>query len=191
MDDMDERLKNELAVEGNPRAPRAGSASRSSRESADRNQVEDRELNEDDRLEMFRQTLFNDVLPDLPDIPGYHVCWLSTTHPSDTIPRRMRLGYTPVTAEEARGMEYATLKTGEHQGLIGVNEMVAFKLPTTLYQRFMQEAHHNEPARQASMIVNTVDSYKEQAARDGGEVMEGDGMQDLRRSAPSRGVFSG
>lgn len=189
MDDMDERLKNELESE-NPRAPRTASAARRSRESEDRQLSEDREVTDDERLAMFQQTLFNDVLPDLPDIPGYHVCWLSTTHQSDSIPRRMRLGYTPIEPHEVKGMEFATLKTGEYSGLIGINEMVGFKIPLSLYHRFMQEAHHNEPARQAGMIASQIDQFKEQAARDGGDIMEGDGIGEIRRSAPTRGIFS-
>lgn len=179
MEEMDERLKKEV-----------GSAARRSREADDRPVTERREISDDERLEMFRRTMFNDVLPNLPDIPGYHVCWLSTRHSTDTISRRERLGYTPVKPEDAPGMEHTTLKTGDYAGLIGVNEMLAYKLPMSLYLRFMQEAHHDAPARDAMMIASQADQLKEQAARDGGEIMEGDGMADLRRSAPSRGIFS-
>ena len=165
-------------------------AERRARDAEDRTVTERRDLSDDERLDLFRNTLFNDVLPDLPDIPGYHVCWLSTTHQSDTIPRRMRLGYEPVKPTEVAGMEFATLKTGEYAGFVGVNEMVAFKLPLTLYKAFMQEAHHNEPARQVEAIEAQIDTLKGQAERDGGRIVEGDGMEELRRSAPSKGVFA-
>lgn len=166
------------------------SAERRSHDAEDRTVTERRDLSDDERIDLFRNTLFNDVLPDIPPIPGYHVCWLSTTHQSDTIPRRLRLGYEPVTPAEVAGMEFATLKTGEYAGFIGVNEMVAFKLPLTLYQAFMQEAHHNEPARQVEAIDAQIDALKGQAERDGGKIVEGDGMEELRRSAPSKGVFA-
>ncbi|HET8730778.1 MAG TPA: hypothetical protein VFM34_06680, partial [Moraxellaceae bacterium] len=58
---------------------------RDTRRAQERDVTERRELSEDDRLEMFRQQLFNDALPDLPEIPGYHLCWLTTTNPRDSI----------------------------------------------------------------------------------------------------------
>lgn len=144
---------------------------------------------EDEKFALFAQTLFNSVLPDIPPIPGYHVCWLSTTHQADTIPRRIRLGYTPIRVEEIPGFEHSTIKTGEYVGFVGVNEMVAFKIPESLYLRFMQEAHHAEPARQVEGITSQLDALKGQAERDGGRIIEGDGMAELHRSAPSRGRF--
>lgn len=179
IESQDDRLRKEV-----------GTAGRRSREADDRSVTERRDLSDDDRMDMFRQKLFNDVLPDIPPIPGYHVCWLSTSHQSDTIASRVRLGYEPVKASEVPGMEFASLKTGEYSGMIGINEMLAYKIPTSLYLRYMQVAHHELPAEQAGMIAAAVDSHKESAARDGGEIMEGDGMAELRRSGPSRGVFS-
>lgn len=173
--DVDERLKKDMGV------------GRRARELDDREINGDRELSDDDRLEMFRASLFNDALPDLPNIPGYHVCWLSTTHPSDTIHKRIRLGYEPVKPEDVPGMEHASLKTGEWAGLLGINEMVAFKLPQRLYQAYMKEAHFDAPNREAGKLTDTADFLKDQANRDGGKLIEGDGLQDLRRtqSAPS------
>ena len=176
---MDDRLKKEV-----------GTAGRRSREADDRAVTERRDLSDDDRIDMFRQTLFNDVLPDLPPIPGFHVCWLSTTHQSDSLAKRARLGYTPIRTHEVPGMEYASQKTGEYAGLIMINEMLAHKLPAHLYEAYMQEAHHAAPAREVASIAATIDAHRESAARDGGEIMEGDGMDELRRSAPTRGVFS-
>ena len=189
VDETDERLRQELAVES-PRASRAGGAARRSREADDRAVVEDRELSEDERLELFRHTLFNDVLPDLPSIPGYHVCWLSTNHPNDTLPRRMRLGYELIRGEDIPGFEFVTLKTGEYAGCVGINEMLAFKLPLSLYRKYMQVAHHEQPAEQDRAIVAQAENLRLEAQRAGGDVIEGDGLAELRRSAPSRGIFS-
>ena len=175
---VDERLKKELG------------ASRQSRESEDRPVVENRELTEDDRLEMFRAQLFNDALPDLPKIPGYHLCWLTTTNPRDPIHRRMQLGYTPVKPEEVPGMEYASLKTGEWQGYIGVNEMLAFKLPESLYQGFMKEAHHDAPDREEGKLADTADYIRQQAESSGVQVIEEEGLTELRRGRPSSGRFA-
>ena len=163
---------------------------RRSRAMDDRSVTESRELSDDDRVQMFRDAFYQSALPDLPDIPGYHVCWLTTTNPRDSIHRRLQLGYEPVQPQEVPGMEYATLKTGEWQGFIAVNEMLAFKLPMSLYEKYMQEAHHDAPAREEGKLADTADFLREQAERSGSTMMEGDGISDLRRGNPARGIFS-
>jgi hypothetical protein len=163
---------------------------RDTRRTEDRQVTEDRNVSEDDRLEMFRNQLFNDALPDLPNIPGYHVCWLTTTNPRDSIHRRMQLGYEPVKPDEVPGLEYASLKTGEWAGFICVNEMLAFKLPQSLYERFMQEAHHDAPLREEDKLAEVADLMRQQAERAGTTMYEGDGMQEMRDHQPRRGVFT-
>jgi len=163
---------------------------RDTRGQENREVTENREVSEDDRLEMFRNQLFNDALPDLPEIPGYHLCWLTTTNPRDPIHRRMQLGYEPVKPEEVPGMEYASVKTGEWAGFIAINEMLAFKLPLSLYHRFMQEAHYDAPKREEDKIADVADMLREQAERAGARLIEGDGMQDLRSHSTQRVTFS-
>jgi hypothetical protein len=173
----DERLKKELGV------------GRQSREMEDRQVTENREVTDDDRLEMFRAQLFNDALPDLPNIPGYHMCWLTTTNPRDPIHRRIQLGYEPIKAAEVPGMEFASIKTGEWAGMIGVNEMIAFKLPETLYQRFMQEAHHDAPLREENKLAETAEIMRQQAEGSGSTLFEGDGLMEMREHNPRIGLF--
>ena len=173
----DERLKKELGV------------GRQSRDMEDRQVTENREVTDDDRLEMFRAQLFNDALPDLPNIPGFHMCWLTTTNPRDPIHRRSQLGYEPIKASEVPGMEFASIKTGEWAGMIGVNEMIAFKLPETLYQRFMQEAHHDAPLREENKLAETAEIMRQQAEGSGSTLFEGDGMMEMREHNPRIGLF--
>ena len=173
----DERLKKELGV------------GRQSREMEDRQVTQNREVTDDDRLEMFRAQLFNDALPDLPDMPGYHMCWLTTTNPRDPIHRRIQLGYEPIKATDVPGMEFASVKTGEWAGLIGVNEMIAFKLPETLYQRFMQEAHHDAPLREENKLAETAEIMRQQAEGSGSTLFEGDGLMEMRENNPRIGRF--
>ena len=172
------------------RLKRDTGAARRSRGSEDRQVTENRTVSEDDRLEMFRMQMYNDALPDLPGIPGYHVCWLTTTNPRDPIHRRIQLGYEPVKAEEIPGMEYASIKTGEWSGLIGVNEMIAFKLPESLYQRFMREAHYDAPLREENKLAETAQFMREQAERSGSKLIEGDGMEEMYHHMPTQGAFS-
>lgn len=171
--DMDERLKKDTG------------ASRRSRALEDRPVTENRKIGDDDRLQMFRQQMHSDVLPDIPDIPGYHVCWLTTTNPSDSIQRRTRLGYEPITAADVPGMDFATMKTGEYAGIIGVREMLAFKLPLDLYYMYMKEAHHDAPLREEEKLEDVANMLRDQAASYGATLYEGDGNADIRQIAPA------
>lgn len=177
----DARLKKDIDVVGRRE---------DTRRSQDRQVTESRELSEDDRLEMFRMQLHNDALPDLPEIPGYHMCWLTTTNPRDPIYRRIQLGYEPVKPEEAPGMAHASIKTGEWAGMLGVNEMLAFKLPMSLYQKFMQEAHHDAPLREEDKLAEVAEMMREQAERSGSTMYEGDGLSEMRENSSRRGIFA-
>ena len=53
-------------------------------------------------------------------IPGWHLCWLSTTNSYDTIDKRIRLGYVPVKADELPGFDNYRVKAGEHVGQISL-----------------------------------------------------------------------
>lgn len=162
----------------------AGEGREPSRAVADRATTENRGISDDERVEMFRQQFIQSALPDLPKIPGWHTCWLTTTNPRDSIQVRMRLGYEPIKSEDVPGWEYVTLKTGEYQGLIGVNEMLAFKLPQSLYERFMAEAHFDAPLREEEKLADTADFLRSQAQAQGSELQMGDGMSGLVRRVP-------
>lgn len=104
----------------------------------------------------FRRELMEkfiqEALPEAPKIPGYHVCWLSTTNQYDPIHKRLRLGYTPVTADEVPGFEHLKVKSGEQIGCIAVNEMVLYKLPEDVYQQVMQQLHHFGPVEEQEKL---------------------------------------
>ncbi len=171
------------------RLKKAADPARQSRAELSRSAKESRELSDDDRIEMFRQQFFQSALPDLPKIPDYHTCWLTTTNPRDTVHARMRLGYEQVKPSDVPGWDYATVKTGEYAGMIGVNEMLAFKIPMRLYNTYMEEAHFNAPLREDEKLQSMVDQISDGIQRSGGRVIEGDGMQALRE-APGKAVFS-
>lgn len=125
--------------------------------------ADSRQLNDGQRLDEFRKSLYQTVLPNLPKIKGYHVIWLTTNNPGDSISNRMRLGYVPIKPREVPGFESLSLKSGEHAGLIGVNEMVAFKLPLHLYEMYMKEAHHTQPLYEEQKLTDALDAVREQA----------------------------
>lgn len=175
---MDDRLKKELGD------------SRRTRGHTDRLATENRAYTEDERLEMFRMQLYNDRLPNLPDIPGYHVCWLTTANTGDTIQSRSRMGYELIRAEDVPGMDLIIQKTGDYVGCVMVNEMIAAKLPTSLYLRYMQEAHHDAPMREENKLEETAQMMREQAERSGGRLVEEDDVRGGYGSNPAKGIFA-
>lgn len=139
--------------------------SRKSRDAEDRRITENRELTDSERVDEFRKTFFQSALPDLPPIEGYHVCWLTTENPRDPIHGRVRLGYEPIKVADMPGWEHASLKTGEWAGMIGINEMVAFKLPLHLYEAYMREAHHEQPLLEEEALNEARRRAEEEASQ--------------------------
>jgi hypothetical protein len=114
---------------------------------------------------MLRRTFFQSALPDIPPIEGYHVCWLTTNNPRDPVHGRMRLGYELIKASEIPGFEHLGMKSGDYTGIIGVNEMLASKLPNHLYEAFMREVHYDAPLREEEQIYDNALAVSEQAAQ--------------------------
>lgn len=149
------------------RLKKSSGSTREDRESQEREITQDREMTDSERLDMFRQSMFQSALPDLPKIKGYHVCWLTTTNPRDSIHARARLGYTPIKVSDIPGWDHTSIKTGEYEGCIGINEMVAFKLPLHLYEAYMKHAHHDEPLREEGKLKDAIDAARAQMDQDG------------------------
>jgi hypothetical protein len=147
------------------RLKKSAGDNRESRAMVDRAASESRALSDDERVEMFRQQFHQSSLPDLPKLDGWHCCWLTTTNPRDSIHMRMRLGYEPLKPSDVPGWEYVTVKTGEWQGFIGVNEMLAFKLPISLYEKYM--------------LTDTAEFMEQQARASGSRMDAGDGMSEI------------
>lgn len=152
------------SVRGDERTTREASDSREDRERQERTITQDVELSDDIRLEMLRGG-GQSILPDLPEIAGYHVCWLSTTNGNDPIHRRMQLGYSPIRDTDVPGFAFSSIKSGEWQGCIGVNEMIAFKIPLDLYNKYMKELHYHAPNREEEQVNALYDQAMQQAAQ--------------------------
>lgn len=153
------------------------------REHGDRETTEDREIDEDERFELFRDAQFQSVLPDLPKKPGYHVCWLTTSNPRDTIQRRIQMGYRLIRVEEVPGWDGVGLKTGDYAGVIGINEMVAAEIPERLYLRFMTEVHHTRPLSEEEKIRAMTQGMQERAAAMGARLQEAPGQEEVVQRA--------
>jgi hypothetical protein len=149
---------------------------------------QEREFTDAERLEMFRMSMFQNSLPALPMLPGWHPCWLTTANPRDSIQGRMLLGYELIKSNEVPGWELNTLTTGPYAGCIGINEMVAAKLPMRLYEMYMTEAHHNQPLAEEGKLRATLDAIRERAAGEKAPIVLEEGMAALGRQ-PRRAHF--
>lgn len=145
-------------------------------------------MSEDEIDEFLRNQFTSQVLPDCPIIPGYHTCWLSTTNQYDTIQFRMRLGYTPVTTDDVPVLRSTTLKTGEYTGMIGVNEMLLFKVPTSIYQKLMKHYHHDRPNDEEERLRAHLDLMQSGELSKGRTMVAeiGDGTEEMLRRNPAR-----
>lgn len=179
----DIRLKNA------PPAETAGDDARSDRSTANDTRVEDDggSLTLAERRRLMRAEWEQEALPKLPQIPNWHLCWLSTTNSYDPISKRIRLGYRPVLTTELEGFDNFKMNSGEFEGCISCNEMVLFKLPQDLYQMYMEEFHHNLPMESEQVIKSEVEKLM------GPDIVRselGDGNQQL--AAPAKvPVFEG
>jgi len=129
-----------------------------------------------ERAEAFRDKWQNSALPDIPGgtIPGFHLCWLSTTNNYDSIDKRMALGYEPVKAAElGKGFEsLGKMSSGKFEGCVSCNEMVLFKLPEEIYQEVMRMLHLEDPLEHQRNITANVRSTA-QEGKGGRSILEG------------------
>ena len=174
---MDSRLKKSLSAGG-----------RENRASLDkvREAPEDKFVSAEERRKMWKDEWTQSALPSVPELKGYHLCWLSTTNSYDSIDKRIRLGYVPVKADELPYMENNRVKAGEHEGYIACNEMLLYKIPMDLYQEVMAHFHHEAPLEEAEKIKRNAEA---QVGRDSrgkplGQI-EGEGLDNIDKPIPA------
>jgi hypothetical protein len=179
---MESRLKKSLNAGG-----------RESRANHDKSREAPEELfvSSEERRKMWKDEWTQSALPKTPEIPGWHLCWLSTTNSYDSIDKRMRLGYVPVKAEEIGGFENFRVKAGEHVGYVACNEMLLFKIPMEHYQDIMTHFHHDAPLEDAEKIRTQAEAVvgRDSSGRRLGQV-EGEGLADIDKPIPAP-VFAG
>jgi hypothetical protein len=180
---MDSRLKKTLNA--------GGRESRSSQDSS-RAAPEEAFISKQERRKMWSDEWTQSALPKVPDIPGWHLCWLSTTNGYDSIDKRMRLGYVPVRADELPGFDNYRVKAGEDIGFIACNEMRLYKLPMEVYQEVMTQMHHDAPNEESDKVqvqVEQLQGNRDSSGRSLGSV-EGEGFGNLNRNVQTP-VFHG
>jgi hypothetical protein len=138
-----------------------------------------------ERVAAFRDKWANSALPDLPGgiIPGFHLCWLSSTNTYDSIDKRIALGYEPVKASElGKGFEgLGKMNSGKFEGCVSCNEMVLFKLPEEVYQEVMKMLHLEDPLEHQRNITSQVRSTA-QEGKGGRSILEG-GILEMEKEA--------
>lgn len=138
-----------------------------------------------ERIDAFRDKWQNSALPDLPKdaIPGFHLCWLSTTNQYDSIDKRLALGYEPVKAAElGKGFEsLGKMSSGKFEGCVSCNEMVLFKIPEEIYQEVMRMLHLEDPLEHQRNITASVRSNS-QEGKGGRSILEG-GILEMEKEA--------
>lgn len=180
---MDSRLKKTLNA--------GGRESRSSQDSS-RAAPEEGFISKQERRKMWSDEWTQSALPKVSDIPGWHLCWLSTTNGYDSIDKRMRLGYVPVRADELLGFDNYRVKAGEDVGFIACNEMRLYKLPMEVYQEVMLQMHHEAPKEEADKVQIQVDQLQGNRDSSGKSLskVEGEGFGNLNRNVQTP-VFYG
>jgi len=154
---MANELKNDRF--GDERLKKDASQGRAPRDSADTDRVQNdgTTLTAEQRRRLLRQDWIQTILPQLPDMPGFHMCWVSTTNSTDPVHKRVQMGYTPVKASELPGFDqYKIADGGQFDGCIACNEMLLFKIPTHVYQDLMAIFHHDMPLEQEQGIRDRV-----------------------------------
>ena len=181
---MDSRIKKSLNAGG--RQDRAnGEASHQA--------PEEKFISAQERRKMWSEEMTQSALPKLPNMDGWHLCWLSTTNSYDSIDKRMRLGYVPVKSDELPGYEDYRVKSGEHVGYISCNEMLLFKLPMDIYQEVMLYQHHEKPLEEAEKIKVQLQNLQGQRDSNGRSLMsvEGEGIGSIESQPNRTPVFTG
>jgi len=155
------------------------------KEVKERNTANAGDIERRERLEAFRDKWANSALPEISKdaIPGFHLCWLSTTNQYDSIDKRLALGYEPVKAAElGNGFEsLGKMSSGKFEGCVSCNEMVLFKLPEEIYQEVMRMMHLEDPLEHQRNITANVRSTAKDG-QGGRSILEG-GVLEMEKEA--------
>lgn len=100
-----------------------------------------------ERRRQLRDAAVDETLPTPPAKPGWTRCWLSTTHPSDTIYNRVRKGWQPVMARDVDGYDtaFASDKGDRYDGIVRCNELLLYEIPSATHNDLMVIYHHDMP----------------------------------------------
>lgn len=153
---------------------------------------EEKFVSSQERRKMWADEWTQSALPKLPELPGWHLIWLSTTNSYDTIEKRMRLGYVPVRSDEFPSFDNYRVKAGEHVGFIACNELLLHKIPMETYQDIMLHMHHEAPMDEADKVRVQQEQLQGQRDSSGKSLVqvEGEGFGKFDQRVPNP-IFQG
>lgn len=144
----------------------------------------DAELSDAELLKRYRVSMTSNIMPTLPAIEGFHLCWVPQTSNNhyDTVDFRKQVGYAVVKPEEVPGFMSMSNRSGQIEGCVSHNELILMKIPQRLYQMWMKESHHTQPNEQEKSIQQAI---KQMQYKDGQSLVrdehEMDGINKLAR----------
>lgn len=162
----------------------AGGRDNRSAQDLNRAAPEEKFVSAQERRKMWSDEWTQSALPKLPEMKGWHLCWLSTTNSYDSLDKRIRLGYVPVRADEFPNFENYRVKAGEHTGFVACNEMILCKIPEDMYQDIMLQMHHEAPMEEADKIkvqIEQLQGNRDSSGKSLGQV-EGEGFGQFDQS---------
>ncbi len=140
----------------------------------------------------LRERWATSLLPNLPKKAGWHRCWVSTSHPTDTVERRISNGYRVLKEDDLKTEGWtgnqSSVKDGSSVGRdVRCRELVGMECTEEDYQSYMREMHFDLPRDMAASIYEGLNEGGERIREAGGRVEIGEGLRDLARySRPDR-----
>ena len=150
-----------------------------------------------ERRRFFREEWQQSTLPLPPEIKGWHVCWLSTNHPSDTIHKRLKLGYKLVKRDEVPGFDVekgVQSAANQYSDYVTCNELILAKIPMEKYQDAMAYFHHEAPLEEEGAIRTKMKGQIEEVNHEAGAAVVktvGGGFDTLGNSRTGPPTFQG
>lgn len=162
---------------------------RRGRPAIDRSITQNRETTDSvrrtERNAMLRDV--NTLLPNPPEMAGFHLFWATTSNQKDSVEERQRKGYTFVTRADLPDFALNSQKSGElTTDRIMINEMVLMKIEEDLWRGDVLYSHHDLPNEDIQKLKDfgTVmrDGRGQSVAYSGGEFNNGvaEGYASLR-----------
>ena len=147
-----------------------------------------------ERRRRLRERLEQTHLPNLPRKEGWHRCWVSTSHSTDTVATRINFGYRTLKKSDMENANWLpqdnSVKDGSNlDDTVRWREMIGMELPEELYQELMRELHHDLPADRARSIYDPLAEIEERIKEQGGKMELGDGFREMARFVRSPKQF--
>lgn len=120
--------------------------------------LESREMTDEEFLRRLKEEDGGALLPKLPVLPGWHLCWASRSIDSQGGSWRFYLerGYSFVESSEVPGFYHEQINEGYLVGKVAFKELVLMKISEKRYQASMQHFHHDKPLSQERGVMDDI-----------------------------------